>query len=293
METLINPICIYHNNCPDGFGSAWVIYNKFGNEFEYHGANYSDTVIPDTTDRDVFLVDFCYNTETINHIKLFANSVTVIDHHVNAVDKLKNVDGVNTYLDLHHSGCVLTWKYFNKNEPVPEFLKYIEDRDLWKFKLPNSKEITTAILSYEYDFDNWNILNATSIKTLISEGIALYRKHLKDVKELIKTTKKRIRIFEYEVPIANAPYCYASDICDIMNKNEPFALSYYVKNNDSLYVSIRSDVNGSNIDVNEIAKKFGGGGHRNAAGFEIKIDSDLIQNLILRYQFGLAFSPGY
>jgi len=281
VENLKDPICIYHGNCPDGFGAAWVIYNKFGNKFDFYPANHSDTIIPDIKYRDVFMVDFSYSVDVINKIKKDSNSLTIIDHHINAVDKLKNIEGINKFLDINHSGCVLTWMYFNKMTVTPTFLKYIEDRDLWKFKLPKSKEVTTAILSYEYDFRTWDILNVTKIQDLIVEGTALYRKHIKDVHELIKTTKKRIKIFEYEVPIVNAPYCYASDICDIMNKNEAFALSYYIKNNDSIYVSIRSDINGSNIDVNEIAKKFGGGGHRNAAGFEIKIDSNLIQNLIL------------
>lgn len=280
MERYINPICIYHGCCPDGFGSAWVIYNKFGNTFEYYAASHKDTKFPNILGRDVFFTDFSYSADVIDKMRKDANSITVIDHHINTLEKLKNIN-VKKYIDLTHSGCVLTWMYFNKMTPVPTFLKYIEDRDLWKWELPKSKEVTTAILSYEYDFRTWTIISFTPIQDLIVDGIALYRKHLKDVNELILTAKKRINIFEYNVPIVNAPYCYASDICDIMNKDEAFALSYYFKNTDSIYVSIRSDVDGSNIDVNEIAKKFGGGGHRNAAGFEIKIDSNLIQNLIL------------
>jgi len=273
-------ICIYHANCPDGFGSAFAAWKRYGNTIDYYPAMHNTTPPFDLIkDKHVYLLDFSYKKDAVNSMFQYAKVISIIDHHKSAIENLSDVSGLHKILDVNKSGAVLAWEYFNKNVPVPEFLKYIQDRDLWKFELPNSKEVTTAILSYEYNFKIWDeFLLYRPICDLIKEGSALYRKHMKDILELIKTTKKRINILGYNVPIANAPYCYASDICDILCENEPFACSYYFKNNDSIYVSIRSkqDVG---IDVSEIAKRFGGGGHKHASGFEITVNENLIQNL--------------
>lgn len=273
-------VCIYHGNCPDGFGSAFAAWKKYGNTFDYYPANHNTEPPWELiTDKHVFLLDFSYSKEYVIAMFQYAKVISIIDHHKSAIENLSDVLGLHKILDINKSGAVLSWEYFNKDKPVPEFLNYIQDRDLWKFELPNSKEVTTSILSYKYDFEVWdNYLYERPIPELVVEGSALYRKHIKDVNELIKTTKKRINILGYNVPIANAPYCYASDICDILCENEPFACSYYFKNNDSIYVSIRSKQN-VGIDVSEIASRFGGGGHKHAAGFEIKIKDNLISEL--------------
>jgi oligoribonuclease NrnB/cAMP/cGMP phosphodiesterase (DHH superfamily) len=279
---LYNPICIYHGNCPDGFGSAWSIWKKHGYEFEYYAATHGSEP-PDIRSKDVFLVDFSYKKEVVEKMMKNANSITLIDHHINAIEGLKDLK-IKKFTDLEQSGCVLTWRYFNSDKHIPAFLKYIQDRDLWKFNLPNSKSVTTAILSYEYDFQVWNKLSEIPIEKLVSDGEVLYRKHIKDIKELIKTTVRRVFIAGYDVPIVNMSYFQASDACDILCENEAFACAYYFKNNNSAYFSIRSNPE-YGIDVNEIAKKFGGGGHKHAAGFELKLNGDLLQSIICSTNF--------
>lgn len=272
-------ICIYHGNCPDGFGAAYSAWKAHGDSFDYYPANHNTEPPWDLIkDKHVFLLDFSYSRDYVIAMFQYVKTISIIDHHKSAIENLSNVVGLIKHLDINKSGAVLSWEYFS-NDSVPEFLYYIQDRDLWKFKLPNSKEVTTSILSYNYDFDIWDsYLYNRPIPELVVEGTALYRKHIKDVNELIKTTKKRINILGYDVPIVNAPYCYASDICDILCENEAFACSYYIKNNNNIYVSIRSkkDVG---VDVSEIASRFGGGGHKHASGFEIKVKDNLISEL--------------
>lgn len=279
-----NPICIYHGNCPDGFGSAWAIWNVYGSSFEYipflYGKQFDlDELCKKISDCDLFLTDFSFKKNVMLKLKECANSITLIDHHITAIEDLSDLD-IEKSLDINKSGSVLTWEFFHKNEKVPLFLKYIQDRDLWKFELPNSKEITTALLSYEYDFHVWDKLYNKPIDTLILEGGALYRKHMKDVNELIKTTKTRVDLLEYNIPIANAPYCYASDICNIMAQGEPFAISYYIRNDGKINFSLRSN-NETGVDVSEIAKQFGGGGHKHASGFEVYLENyNFVQEVI-------------
>lgn len=286
-----NPICIYHKNCPDGFGSAWAIWTKFKDKFEYYPAGYDGEPPPDVTGRDVFLTDFSYSKKIVEEMMKSALSITLIDHHIKAIEDLKDVN-IEKYTDLNKSGCVLTWNFFHEefkydknneliktSKDVPLFLQYIQDRDLWKFELPNSKEISLCILSYEYDFEVWEKLSKLSKTKLVNDGQILYKKHIKDINELIKLTKKRISIGKYNGPIANMPYCYASDACDIMGMNESFACTYYIKSNGIFVFSIRSEIY-TGVNVNELARKFGGGGHTHSAGFELPQDHEFVKSVL-------------
>jgi nanoRNase/pAp phosphatase (c-di-AMP/oligoRNAs hydrolase) len=72
----------------------------------------------------------------------------------------------------------------------------------------------------------------------------------------------------YDVPVANLPYMFASDAGNIMSEGEFFAASYF-DTPDGRKFSLRSKDTG--MDVSEIAKRFGGGGHARAAGFMMPI----------------------
>ena len=50
-------ICIYHGNCADGFGAAWVVRKALGADIEFHAATYGQPV-PDVTGKNVVIVDF-------------------------------------------------------------------------------------------------------------------------------------------------------------------------------------------------------------------------------------------
>ena len=100
------------------------------------------------------------------------------------------------------------------------------------------------------------------------EGKAITRKHFKDIGELIKVTGRKMLIGGVLVPVANLPYTMSSDAGHIMGKGEPFAACYY-DTLDGRCFSLRSAPDG--IDVGEIAKKYGGGGHKHASGFRVPL----------------------
>lgn len=52
-----------------------------------------------------------------------------------------------------------------------------------------------------------------------------------------------------------------------MRSKTPVALGWWQRFDGKFQFSLRSR---GDIDVSEIAKKFGGGGHKNAAGFQLK-----------------------
>jgi oligoribonuclease NrnB/cAMP/cGMP phosphodiesterase (DHH superfamily) len=216
----------------------------------------------------------------------FAKSVTLIDHHKSALEDLWPLQekGLNMQFSSNErSGAVLAWEFMqtmrSKKEVMPRMIAYIQDRDLWKFELPGSKEVSMFLFSHEYDFKVWDKFMKASkrdIDTYIKLGSILEKKHLKDVNELIRTAKRFIDIGDYKmVPVVNVPYTMASDAGMIMSEDAPFAATYY-DNRDNRCFSLRSNKNNSqSMDVSIIAAIYGGGGHFNASGFKVPRDHEL------------------
>ncbi len=266
----MSKLCIYHGNCADGFTGAWVIRKALG-DIEFHPGVYNNPA-PNVEGKDVVLVDFSYSFDVMKEIVAAASSVLVLDHHKTAQENLSSLKGAEVVFDMNRSGCRIAWDYYFPNQQPPKTLLHVEDRDLWLFNLPNTREVQSCIFSYEYDFENWDMLMSANPIALTVDGEAIERKHLKDVRELIAITKTRMCIGGYDVPVANLPYTLASDACNMMAENELFAASYYIRNDGKLVFSLRSK---DNFDVSAIAKQFGGGGHKNAAGFTVDANRKL------------------
>lgn len=257
-------LCIYHHDCLDGFASAWVVHKYYGDKYEYVRAQYN-TKLPDVEGRDVLMVDFSCPPEVLMDMLGKAKSITIIDHHEDAVRKLHEFEGLITlFSDFNHSGAVLTWKYFYRDIPVPKLLQHVEDHDLWRYELPFTTELKFAMLSYEFNFDNWDQLMRSDIQQLIRRGKLLSDNFNKNLYYLIGESKRRIRVGGYEVWAVNLPHMYASDACYILSNDEPFAVCYYDLNGFRK-VSLRSRESG--IDVSQIARMYGGNGRRHTAGF--------------------------
>jgi len=265
-------LCIYHGNCADGFTAAWVVREALGEKnVEFYPGVYQEPP-PDVTGADVYIVDFAYKRPIMEEIIEKANSVTHIDHHTTAIEDCKGLEKYMTTLYSPQntaSGAMLTWMFFFPDKEVPQIIKHVDDRDRWQFKIPYTKEIQASIFSYTYTFENWDMLMKVDLQELITEGKAIDRKHLKDIRELIGVMQKRMTIGGYDVPVCNLPYTMSSEAGHIMAINEPFAACYYDKPTAREF-SLRSSKEG--IDVSAIASQYGGGGHFNAAGFRVKYE---------------------
>ncbi len=266
-------LCIYHGNCLDGFAAAWAVRHALGEEVEFHKGIHQQTP-PDVSDRDVFLVDFSYKKDVLISMLKTAASITILDHHITAVqDLLELMDSgeLKGLFNMNKSGAMLAWEWFHPEHQAPELIAFIQDRDLWKFELEGSREINAALSSYPFDFSVWDTLMASGdaeIADLKNIGAAIERKLQKDIEELLASGVRRMVIAGYDVPVLNAPSAYVSDAGHIMSINEPFAACYWDHAAGRSF-SLRSSETG--VDVAEVAKKFGGGGHAKAAGFTVKI----------------------
>lgn len=285
-----NPICIYHGNCADGFGAAWVVHKAIP-ECEFHAGVYQNEP-PDVRGRDVILVDFSYKRPVLEAMARVAASLLIIDHHKTAIDELKDLMQVNdlrhfqvnsyqdvcegvtpswyAYFNLERSGAGLAWDFFFPGEPRPELINRIEDRDLWRFAYADTRAVQAAVFSYPYDFDTWDMLMKADLSVLRTEGEAIERKHFKDIKELVGVVTRPMKIGGHEVLMANLPYTLTSDAGHQLAQGKPFGGCYWDTPEGRVF-SLRSTDEG--IDVSAIAKQYGGGGHRNASGFRLSYEA--------------------
>ena len=274
-------ICIYHANCLDGFAAAyafneWAIQGRSEN-VQFIPMNYTDKV-PDVTGHNVIILDFSFKRDVLLALKNKANSVTLLDHHVSAMSELSGIG--DCYFDLSKSGATLTWEYFfGGREIMPEIFKYIEDRDLWKWELPYSKEITAALQSYPKQFGVWDsFMDAGAVKKLKEEGKAILRYIETETINTILSGYSLMEIGGYTVPVVNTRH-FHSEIGSLLSMAEcnPFAATYYEHDGKRVF-SLRSSKKG--VDVSVIAKNLGGGGHKTAAGFTLTADQfDLVKEI--------------
>lgn len=286
----MNNLCIYHGNCADGFGAAWVVrkawedgqlserYSKTPPIEYYPGVYQNQPPWSAIEGNRVIIVDFSYSPEIMEQIYDRARELVWIDHHKSAIqamhDFYKGRPRFTFRTSLEHSGATLTWQHFFPHQTPPQLLDHIEDRDLWRFKLAATREIQAAVFSYPYDFQVWDkLMTSAMLPELIRDGMPIERKHHKDVKELIDVTTRFMKIGEKNpelVPVANLPYTMASDgghlLCTIY-QDTSFAATYYDKIGGRVF-SLRSLAEGGR-DVSEVAKEYGGGGHKNSAGFTV------------------------
>lgn len=273
IEPRPEKVCIYHANCTDGFGAAYAMWKRW-KDAEYIPASYGGEP-PDVAGKDVYVLDFSYSEDQMRELAEKANSVTVLDHHKTAQEALqKLIDErvIDGEFNMDKSGAVLAWEYFHVGEPVPQLLLYVQDRDLWRWELRYTKEVILALRSYDMDFQVWDELT-DDIYGLTLNGHAINRYYQKQLQELVSQTKVKQRVCGHDVWVANVPGFMASEAGHILGEGMPFALTYYEKGGVR-YFSARSAEDG--VDVSEIAKLHGGGGHKHAAGFKLEEGQSLI-----------------
>lgn len=255
---------IYHANCSDGFGAAWSAWKLLGNKAEYHPAVHGDPP-PDVTGKHVAILDFSYSNQTTKAMIAKAASLVVVDHHKSAMVELHDI--TNTHFDMNHSGAMLSWQFFHPGKEAPKFIKYIEDRDLWKWELPYSKEFAAAFDMVPFEFEAFSEFEDDSkFDDACKRGsyILAYSKTV--IKKV--SDQATLRLWRgKKVYVVNSSH-WMSEIGNRLAPDCDFVVIWYFDHDRSEYrVSLRAFH--EDTDVSEIAKEFGGGGHKKAAGFRL------------------------
>lgn len=283
-------VVIYHANCIDGFASAWAFHQLKERDYpdgvKYLPCNYGEYFYTDgQTEDDLYILDFSFDRETLLRCAWAYKSVTVLDHHKTAQEALTNWNSqprnITIIFDMNRSGCGITWDWFNhvppSNDeprhwiPRPALINYVEDRDLWKFKLDASKEINAFIALQSQTFEDYSGAAATieeAFVTAKSIGYALMTQHQKFCEQIVEISRP-ITIFTkegtYYGRACNCTHQFASEVGNLLaQQSKSFGCTYFSDAAGRVKWSIRSI---GDYDVSKIAQQFGGGGHKNAAGF--------------------------
>lgn len=300
---------IYHGGCPDGIAAAWVFqsyYALFGLSIETFGWRYG-TPAPDCTGEYVAILDFSFPRHEMEKIVSEANYVLVLDHHKTAMASLSDLPGKNitvgyqTYINLHivfdmnKSGAQLAWEWVHKHTKTPWFISYIQDRDLWTWHLDHSREVNEWLRQGKYlTFEGLERLWTNILEGKEEIDLAYFKLqgsyYLDPRVKLITNEAKRSKLCslhtpsgeEYIVRAIDCSYDIASDVgSQIMNMYDDcnFVLIWRYDFEEGTWpCSLRSK--DEKTDVSEIAKAWGGGGHRNAAGMCIKSNiSDYLKKI--------------
>lgn len=256
------PLVLYHASCADGFCAAWVARLAMP-PAECVPVHYGQEP-PDVTGREVYIVDFSYKRPTLELMNGLAESLIVLDHHKTAQAELDGLEYCR--FDMGKSGGRLAWEYFYPGEPSPWLVDYTEDRDLWRWKLPRSREVSAALASHPHDYSLWNLWGHTVAPptSLVMEGEAILRYQAQQVESACRNAYE-IELAGHKVLAVNTT-TLTSEVAGKLAEGRPFGAAFFIRADGKKQWSLRSRDGG--IDVSEVAKAHGGGGHRNAAGFE-------------------------
>jgi hypothetical protein len=288
---------LFHGHCPDGIASAFACWQRWGEEAQYLPVSYGQPCPEIPVDHNVYIVDFSYPKKTLLALitarlgrrKRDEDLVTVLDHHASAQRDLEacakgEYPGLKVVFDMEESGASLTWKYLRtggwhpQNDPeaqglehsMPIFFKYVRDRDLWRWALPDSMAVSLAykvipkdMLSIEQFAQNLG--EAEGYHRIVTEGQAMQRY----ADALVQEQAVRIRcgmIGGYPVPFVNTTSLF-SEVGDYLCRtleSIPFCAYYFDRNDGKRQWGLRGR---GKVDCSAVAKQYGGGGHHDAAGF--------------------------
>ncbi len=273
-------IVFYHKDCTDGFCGAWTAWRKFGDEAEYIAVDPGASA-PDLNDKNIYTIDMCFSVEDSRRLIDDNRRLTTIDHHVTRKDIVPMTTDYS--FDLGHSGCVLAWKYFHPNKSVPKLLLWVEDFDLWKFNLTGTNEIISFLDLYDFSFEIYDKLvedfeNKDRVAEYINTGKTLLEHEKMQVERIIKSGAMPAVFEGIRTYVVNS-CLYGSRIGDRLWRILPPMGIIWSEESGKRYVSLRSN---DTVDVSIMATKYGGGGHKMAAGFTLELDEKLPWEYIKR-----------
>ena len=291
------PLVIYHSPCYDGHTAAWVFRKFRGEEADFVGVNYGKGVEPpDCKGRIVYCLDFCFDRDTmINKVIIPSQSTTVYDHHKTHEAALDGIleeirhkkglqrSGDKIVFDVSRSGAGITYDELEREHSkrtgflTPRhggrrplwLVDYIEDRDIWAWKLPDSKAVAAYTTIVPMTFEDWDVLANAKIEDIVERGQAV-QAYIEAYGNKACESARMEKIGNYKVPTINIQYMNCSEHVGKLAELHPtakFAAGYYRSLTGSWKFSLRSR---GDFDVSEVALKYGGGGHKAAAGFEVE-----------------------
>jgi hypothetical protein len=267
-------VVIYHSPCPDGFAAAYAAWARLGDAVTFVGCSHGtsfDHIHSLIAGKNVAVLDFSFKKELSDAFIKSAASFVVLDHHASAEQELMHLPPSNKVFEMKQSGCTLAWNFFHPEVDVPLLLRYVEDKDIWRWSLRASKEVNAALSAQEHTFQEFHDLvqgGTDAVRRLVDAGTAMLTQQSSNLQKAVKC----VFTFAPAVPacVVNSSV-FASELGNAMCVQCGAGLGvvwHYDHELGKTRVSLRS--NSDAVDVAVMAKSLGGGGHRRASGFELQ-----------------------
>lgn len=278
---------IYHAGCPDGFGAALAAYRALGDKAKYLPCNHGPSCPHDldVKGKHVVVADFCFPAHVTKRMIEEAASFIILDHHASAQKDLVDVSDEYKVFELGMSGATLAWSYFHADKPIPLFFRLLEDKDIWRWGYPLSKEFTSGFggpipseprpdLSPPIEeLNEWTRVlegGAEECQRIAEKGAAILEYQNKQIKKALEQAVparfKKEPFNRFRCLIVNSAVL-ASEIGNAMALTPEVDIGViwrYDHKERSYIISLRSARD--DVNVSELAKSFGGGGHPRASG---------------------------
>lgn len=264
-------LVIYHNNCPDGFCCAYLAKRCFP-EAQLLPMNYGDPIDQKTVlGRRVLIADFSFPRTTLLNIYGWAQHLKVLDHHKTAAEDLADLPFAE--FDLNRSGAKMVFdhlvtQYRDLIEDCRKLVEYVQDRDLWRFRLLETKHFTAVQRSLRYNIEDWDQLVEVcrDSKFLQREGNPILRMFDRMVEDAVARARV-VNLDDTPVPAVNSTVLF-SEIAGALAERAEYKIGacWFQRSDGMFQWSLRSR---DGVDVTPMARRFGGGGHPTAAGFAV------------------------
>ena len=271
-----HPLVIYHGrNCPDGFAAALAAWLYYAGQAEFlaldHGDIGSVDDLPKVDGRAVYILDFSFAAPVLRAIDERAAKLVMLDHHQSAAEQLAGFGCRNgvVHFDLTRSGARLAWEFFHPQQPLPDLVRFVEDRDIWVWQYPDSAGFLAALDMEPQDFARWHAMtqfDAAQQAAFIARGRAMDAK-FKWLAEQIAESAQALVFNGVAGLMVNAPGIFHSQTGHLLSqKSGTFALLWSVDKTGLVKCGLRSQRHFSCI---ALAQSMGGGGHAQACGFKL------------------------
>jgi oligoribonuclease NrnB/cAMP/cGMP phosphodiesterase (DHH superfamily) len=282
MRDFLDPtrktLCLYHDD-PDGCCAAAVVRRALGEEVGLHALEIGDEIPWSSVEssEQVVLVDYSLPLKEMQRLAA-GRRLVWIDHHKSALaelaEPLADIPGERS---VDEAACLLAWRTFFPSLPAPMAVTLIADRDTWQMAHSETRAFSEGLYQENFEPTNdrlWKPLLAddrTTLVELIARGQVLYDARLRNIHHVVERYGFAVTFEGHRTLAVNHPG--TGDMGEHI-RQAGYELAYcYVdvvrRGRLQTVVTLYSD----GVDVSEIARKFGGGGHRGAAGFQFLRDS--------------------
>ncbi|GAD23441.1 DHH family phosphoesterase [Acidovorax sp. MR-S7] len=269
------PLVLYHGRCADGFAAALAAWRFYAGQVECVGLSHGQVTsvgdLPALEGRAVYVLDFSFAPELLAAIDARAAKLVLLDHHKSAAEQLAGFAcrcGA-VHFDMGKSGARLAWEFFFPEAELPDLVRFVEDRDLWRWQYSETAGFVAALDMEPFDFERWSQIAAfapDATAAFVARGQAMDEKFRHLAQDVAGGAQPLVFNGE-EGLMVNAPGAFHSLVGELLSQQSgTFALMWAVGKDGQVKVGLRSQ---RGYDCSPLAVSMGGGGHAQACGFRM------------------------